>query len=57
MRKVEHVTWVAPIVTVHKKNGDIRIGGDYKLTINPHLSVDQYPLPKPAHLMTCLMGG
>lgn len=57
LRKVEHATWATPIVTVHKKNGDIRICGDYKLTINPYLSVDQYLLPKPANLMTCLTGG
>ena len=27
------------------------------MTINPYLNVDQYPLPKPTDLMTCLTGG
>ena len=31
--------------------------GDFKVTINPFLNVDQYPHPKPSDLMTCLTGG
>ena len=57
LRKVEHATWAAPIVPVPKRDGGIRICGDYKLTINPYFKVDQYPLPNPADLMACLTGG
>ena len=57
MQRVEYSPWAAPVVVVHKKDGSIRLCGNYKLTINPCLLVDQYPLPKPADLMTCLTGG
>ena len=57
LRKVNHADWAAPIVPVPKKDGSIRICGDYKVTVNPSLLVDQYPLPKPSDLMTSLTGG
>ncbi len=47
LKKVEFSEWAAPIVTIPKKEGRIRICGDYKITINQALTVDQYPLPKP----------
>ncbi len=49
--------WAAPIVPVPKKDGRIRICGDYKVTINRHLEVEQYPLPKPEDLFASLSGG
>ena len=57
LTKVTHSDWAAPIVTVPKPDGRIRICGDYKVTINQALSVDQYPLPKPEDLFTTLTGG
>ena len=55
--KVSHSDWAAPIVPVPKKNGRYRICGDYKITINQALEVDQYPLPKPEDLFASLAGG
>ena len=57
LHRVDHSDWAAPIVQVPKKDGAIRICGDYKVTINPALQVDQYPLPKLADLMASLTGG
>ena len=57
IEKVEHSDWAAPIVPVLKKNGKFRICGDYKVTVNQALDVDQYPLPKPEDLIATLAGG
>ena len=48
--------WTTPIVVVPKKNG-IRICGDYKVTLNPQLQVDKYPLPRPVSLFATFSGG
>ena len=57
LRKVERSDWAAPIVVVPKKDGKFRIHGDYKVTINKALAVDQYPLPKPEDLFATLANG
>ena len=54
---VDHSEWAAPIVAVPKKDGNVRVCGDYKVTINPDLEVDQYPLPKPENMFATLAGG
>ena len=49
--------WAAPIVPVLKKDGTVRICGDYKLTVNQASKVDSYPLPKIDDLFASLAGG
>lgn len=49
--------WAAPIVSVPKKDGRFRICEDYKVTVNPVLEADQYPLPRPQDLFVTLAGG
>ena len=44
-------------VVVPKKDGHIRLCGDYKVTINPLLTIDSHPLPKPQELFASLAGG
>ena len=55
--KVSSSEWATPIVPVPKGDGRIRLCGDYKVTINSSLEVDQYPLPKPDDLFASLAGG
>ena len=38
--------WVAPIVPVLKKDGTVRICGDYKLTVKKAAKIDSYPFLK-----------
>ena len=57
VERVEHSDWAAPIVVVKKANGSLRICGDYKVSINEALIVDQYPLPLPEDLFATLEGG
>ena len=54
LRRVNHLDWAAPIVPVPKRDGSIRVCGDYKVNINPFLNSNQYPLHKQADLMTSL---
>ena len=44
---IEWSEWAAPIVIVHKKDGEIRICGDFKVSVNPVIRSQVYPLPTP----------
>ena len=54
---VQFSTWAAPIVPVLKQSGEVRICGDYKITINQACTADSYPLPKVDDLLANLAGG
>ena len=49
--------WAAPIVPVLKKDGTVRICGDYKFSVNQASKVDSYPLLKIGDLFASLAGG
>lgn len=57
VQKVTHSEWATPIVAVPKPDGRVRVCGDFKVTVNQALSVDQYPLPKADDLLATLAGG
>ena len=54
---VQFSSWAAPVVPVLKRNGKIRLCGDYKLTINQASPVETYPLPRVDELFANLSGG
>ena len=57
LERVDHSEWATPVVVVPKSDGHYRICGDFKVTLNPVMSIDQYPLPKPQDLYATLSGG
>ena len=46
-----------PIVPIMKKDGSIRICGDYKITLNKISKLDKYQIPKIEDLYSNLAGG
>ena len=54
---MERSEWAAPIVIVHKHDGGIRIYGDFKVTINPVICLQTYPLPTPEEMFSTLANG
>lgn len=54
---MQFADWAAPIVPVRKRDGSIRICGDYKLTVNKAAKPDTYPLPRIEDLFASLVGG
>ena len=54
---IQHSDWAAPIVPVLKRNGSLRICGDYKTTVNKGLLIETHPLPRVDDLFANLSGG
>jgi hypothetical protein len=57
IEKIPHSQWAAPIVPVMKSNGNIRICGDFRSTINVATKTETYPIPKIEDLYATLTGG
>ena len=54
---VQFAEWAAPIVPIVKEDKSIRICGDYKVTVNQAVKLDNYPIPKAEDLFATLNGG
>ena len=57
VEKVEFSNWATPMVHIRKPDGTTRSCGDYALTVNPQLNVNQYPIPLPEEVFQKLRGG
>ncbi|XP_055714938.1 uncharacterized protein LOC129809154 [Phlebotomus papatasi] len=53
---VDYSDWASPIVVVPKKNGDIRVCVDCKVTINKFVQLAHYPLPTLQEICNKLRG-
>ena len=49
--------WATPVVVIPKGDGKIKPCGDYKVSVNKSLEIDQYHLPRPDDLFIALTGG
>jgi len=56
LKPVKASKWATPIVSVLKKDGGVRICGDFSVTINPCLIVDEHPLPTHDELFAKMAG-
>ena len=54
---VANSEWAIPIVIVPKSDGSVRLCGDYKNTINPHIDNDVYPIPSVDEVFEKMQGG
>ncbi|XP_071642239.1 uncharacterized protein [Temnothorax longispinosus] len=57
LEPVETSEWATPIVPVFKSNGNIRLCGDFKLTLNPYVIIDKYPLHTIDEIFANMQGG
>ena len=57
IKPVRFSDWAAPIVPIPKKDGRVRICGDYKVTINRAARLEKYCIPRIEKLFTSLAGG
>lgn len=49
--------WATPVVPIIKKDGSVRLCGDYKVTVNQASKTDTYPLPVIEDMLASLAGG
>lgn len=55
--KVDSSEWATPIVPVRKQGNKVRLCGDYKISVNPNLTIEEHPLPTIEELFTSMAGG
>ena len=50
--QVKFSSWATPVVSAIKRDGNVRLCGDYKLTFNSVAKNEAYPLPRIEELFT-----
>ncbi|KII62323.1 Retrovirus-related Pol polyprotein from transposon 17.6 [Thelohanellus kitauei] len=53
----EKLIWACPIVNISKKNGGVRICGDFRCTLNRHIIIPPYPFPSFDDVIEKVRGG
>lgn len=57
LEPVNFSEWATAIVPIQKSDGiSVRICGDFKVTLNPQLCVEQYPMPNTNEILSKLAG-
>lgn len=54
---IQHSEWATPVVIILKKDGSIRLCGDYRSTVNEASTKASYPLPTVSEVLAKLEGG
>lgn len=54
---VKSSDWATPVVPVIKSNGQMRLCGDFKTTLNKNIKVDKYPIPRISDLLSKINEG
>lgn len=57
LKPMKFSDWATPIVVVRKPDDTVRLCGDYKVTVNPQLETEFYPIPSAEQLMESLNKG
>lgn len=56
LEPVQFSQWATPVVPVMKKDGSVRLCGDYKTTVNQAARIDKYPSPRIEDMLASLPG-
>ena len=57
LEKIDYSEWATPIVAVMKPDGSVLVCGDYKVTLNHCLKVNEHPLPRIEECFQTMNGG
>ena len=57
LEPVKFSEWATPVVPIMKKDGSIRLCGDYKITVNQATETDTYPLPRIEDMLASMARG
>ena len=57
LEPVKFSNWATPVVPIMKKDGSVRLCGDYKITVNQASETDTYPLPRIDEMLSSVAGG